>query len=86
MQPVYDFAQVWFEGRERITFHDPLAAATIFDDQICKFERGTVEVELLSERVRGMTHWSQGDAGEHEAAMDVDKERFIEHYFSVVND
>ena len=30
---VLDFAEVWFEEKETITFHDPLAAATIFDDQ-----------------------------------------------------
>jgi inosine-uridine nucleoside N-ribohydrolase len=40
LQPVLDFAEVWFEEREQITFHDPLAAATIFDDQICRFKRG----------------------------------------------
>ncbi|GAH00366.1 unnamed protein product, partial [marine sediment metagenome] len=33
-QPVLDFAEVWFRQRDIITFHDPLAATTIFDDQI----------------------------------------------------
>jgi purine nucleosidase len=35
LRPVYDFAKVWFEKRDTITFHDPLAATTIFDRKIC---------------------------------------------------
>ena len=34
LQPVRDFAEVWFEHRKAITFHDPLAAATIFTNSI----------------------------------------------------
>lgn len=83
LQPVLDFAEVWFERAERITFHDPLAATTIFDDDICGFENGTVEVELASERLWGMTHWKQDPAGPHQVALQVDPDRFFEHYFSV---
>ncbi|MSS71116.1 MAG: nucleoside hydrolase [Candidatus Latescibacteria bacterium] len=83
LRPVLDFAEVWFQQGSEITFHDPLAAATIFDDQICAFKRGTVEVELASERVRGMTFWKAEAEGRHEVALEVDPERFFEHYFSV---
>lgn len=84
LKPVLAFAEVWFRGVERITFHDPLAATTIFDDSICTFEKGTVEVELHSKRVLGMTHWSPGgDSPSHEVALGVHPERFFEHYFSV---
>ena len=82
-RPVLDFAEVWLRDRDRIVFHDPLAAATIFDDQVCVFEKGTVEVELTSERLKGMTHWKPGGAERHEVALEVDSERFFEHYFSV---
>jgi len=43
-----------------------------------------VEVELTSDRLKGMTHWSFniGD-GKHEVAVDVDRDRFFDHYFSV---
>ena len=82
--PVLDFAQVWFRERNTITFHDPLAAATIFDDQICVFKRGFVEVELTSEKSKGMTYWQPGDSdARHEVALEVDSERFFAHYFSV---
>jgi inosine-uridine nucleoside N-ribohydrolase len=29
LRPVLDFAEVWFQKTDRITFHDPLAATTI---------------------------------------------------------
>lgn len=84
LKPVLDFADIWFRRRSRITFHDPLAAATIFDEDICGFERGLVEVELASERLAGLTHWTpEASAGPHEAALQVDAGRFFEHYFSV---
>jgi inosine-uridine nucleoside N-ribohydrolase len=84
LRPVLDFAEIWFQGRDTVTFHDPLAAATLFDDRVCKFERGTVEVELGSERLSGFTHWKEGgDGARHEVALEVDPARFFEHYFSV---
>jgi len=82
-RPVLDFAEVWFRQRDIITFHDPLAATTVFDDQICVFKRGTVEVELTSERLKGMTLWRSGGSEKHEVALEVDGRRFFEQYFSV---
>ena len=82
LRPVLDFAEVWFQNARAITFHDPLAAATIFDETICGFERGRVEVELASERLRGFTHWTPDPDGRHEVALTVDPRRFFEHYFS----
>jgi purine nucleosidase len=84
LQPVLDFAEVWFQSRPAITFHDPLAAATLFDEQICQFERGHIDVELASEHHAGLTRWESRDDGRHEVAMSVDGDRFFEHYFAVV--
>jgi len=82
LQVVRDFAGEW--DHDTITFHDPLAAATIFDDGICRFERGTVDVGLASRRALGPTHFRRrATEGRHEVAMAVDVERFFEHYFSV---
>ena len=84
LRPVLDFAEVWFRERDVITFHDPLAATTLFDDRICGFESGTVEVELTSEKLKGMTLWEPGGPeAKHEVALGVDSERFFDHYFSV---
>ena len=85
LRPVLDFAEVYFENAREIIFHDPLAGATIFDDEICAFDKGKVEVELASERLKGLTHWrSGGPDAPHEAAVRVNADRFFEHYFSVV--
>lgn len=84
LRPVLDFAEVWFTQRDSITFHDPLAAAIIFDESICGFESGLVEVELNNERLLGFTHWNQErDEKPHEVALTIDSERFFSHYFSV---
>jgi inosine-uridine nucleoside N-ribohydrolase len=82
LKPVLDFAEVWFKEREVITFHDPLAATTIFDEDICPFTRGTVQLELASPRLMGLTHWTQKQDGEHEITLEVDAARFFSHYFS----
>ncbi|MCG3181805.1 MAG: Pyrimidine-specific ribonucleoside hydrolase RihA [Phycisphaerae bacterium] len=84
LRPVLDFAEVWFAaGPKQITFHDPLAAVTIFDDQVCRFERGCVDVELCGSHYAGATVWKPDPAGPHEAAMAVDAERFFSRYFGV---
>ena len=83
LRPVLDFAQIWFERViDKITFHDPLAAATIFDDQICAFEKGDVQIEMKDDGLLGMTHWEPG-GGRYEVALEVDTARFFDHYFSV---
>lgn len=85
---VLAFAEVWFGGgREVITFHDPLAAATLFDDSLCRFEPGTVGVELDAPDLLGRTTWRPGgEDAPHEAAFDVDPDRFFEHFFSVFDE
>jgi purine nucleosidase len=84
LRPVLDFAEVWFrEMAGHITFHDPLAAAVLFDDTLCMFERGTATVELTSEWLRGYTHWQYDDAGRHRIASAVDPADFFAHFFSV---
>jgi purine nucleosidase len=83
LKPVLDFAEVWFEQTEVLTFHDPLAAVTLFDDEVCGFERGKVTVELLSHQLAGLTHWTADPDGLHEVALTVDPNRFFTQYFSV---
>jgi inosine-uridine nucleoside N-ribohydrolase len=83
LQPVLDFAEIWFEGfYPSITFHDPLTAATLFDDRICSFQPGKVTVDTGSDP--GMVSWRPGPPGSpHEVAVSVDPERYFEHFFSV---
>ncbi|NPV68415.1 MAG: nucleoside hydrolase [Anaerolineae bacterium] len=83
LRPVLDFAEIWFEERDRIIFHDPLAGLTIFEPDLCRFESGRIDVELVSERLLGLTYWQPGGEGRHQIATTVDSARFFERFFSV---
>jgi inosine-uridine nucleoside N-ribohydrolase len=83
LNTVLKFAEVYFQWRDRIVFHDPLAAATIFDEDLCTFDKGTVDVELCDANYAGETRWKPDYFGDHEIAVTVDSQRFFEHYFSV---
>jgi inosine-uridine nucleoside N-ribohydrolase len=85
LRPVLDFAEVWFQNADKITFHDPLAATTIFDDSICGFERGNVDIEVADPNLLGQTRWQAGaQPGRHEVALDVSAEHFFTHYFGTL--
>ena len=81
LRPVLDMAEVWFNQRPEVIFHDPLAAVSIFDDTACGYARGQVDVELISPRLAGMTYFDRAATGPHEVAQTVDAERFFADYF-----
>jgi inosine-uridine nucleoside N-ribohydrolase len=82
LRPVLDLAEVFFREEERLTFHDPLAAATLFDPGLCDFQRGTVTIELADPTTLGKTYWTPGGPpAPHEVAVSVDAARFFAHYF-----
>ncbi len=93
LAPVAAFAEVWFQDRPDITFHDPLAAALIFEPTLCACEPCQVSVELTSPQRTGQTYLDWSDrhtAGSspnhpHQAAASVDSAAFFSHYFSVVS-
>ena len=82
LKPVLEFAEVWFQQRESITFHDPLAATTLFDPAICDFSKGEVRIELTDAASLGKTAWQAEAGGPHEVATKVDADRFFQHFFS----
>ncbi len=84
LKTILPMAEVWFEKWDFTSFHDPLAAVSIFDNALCTFERGDISVELFEEGAAGTTLW-QPDAqdGRHLVAFDVDENRFFKSYFSV---
>ena len=90
LRPVLDFAEVWFDQSQVMTFHDPLAAVAIFDpapadsdEAICQFEPGLVTVDLATDP--GHTVFAPGQSGApHAVAVEVRPERFFEEYFRVV--
>jgi len=84
LQPVRDFAEIWFRERPVITFHDPLAAACIFESDLCRYAEGTVRVSLTPP-TEGWTVLDERSVEKpHCVAREVDAARFFEHYFSVV--
>lgn len=87
LRPVLDFAEPHLQKYGGITFHDPLAAATIYDDQVCTFHPGSVEVDLTPGSRFAKTTFTEGAPGDrHEVALGVDRDRFFAHYFSVLDD
>ena len=83
--PVLDMAEIWFAGfYPSITFHDPLAAATIFEDDLCVYQQGTIQVDNKDKP--GRTIWQPGQADSpHQIAVSVDVDRYFQHFFNVVN-
>jgi inosine-uridine nucleoside N-ribohydrolase len=86
LKPVLDFSGTWFEQTKEITFHDPLAAATIFDESICTFETGDVHVEPQGKYTEGLTFFIPNEKGNNEAAMGVDSKKFFNHFFNIVRE
>jgi inosine-uridine nucleoside N-ribohydrolase len=84
LRPVMDMAEIWFgQFFPFITFHDPLAAATVFAPEVCSFHQGTVTVD--NEEKTGKTIWQPGGSSSpHEVAMTVDVDRYFQHFFDVV--
>jgi len=77
----YDFAQAWFEDRTVITFHDPLAAASIFKPELMQYRRGNIKVELKSDAALGRTYFKEDNKGLHTIGTDVNTEAFFDEYF-----
>jgi purine nucleosidase len=79
LRPVLDLAEVWFRTADRVVFHDPLAAVSLFEPEVCRFARGTVAVDL--DAAPGRTGWTPSADGPHEIAVEVDPARFKEVFF-----
>jgi purine nucleosidase len=85
LRPVLDMAEIWFaEFYPFITFHDPLAAATIFENDLCTYQQGTVKVDQVDQP--GRTFWQPGGPDSpHQIAVAVDVDHYFQHFFNVVN-
>jgi inosine-uridine nucleoside N-ribohydrolase len=83
LQPVLDFAEIWFEQFfPFIVFHDPLAAATIFEPTLCQYHQGTVTIDR-AEKSR-LTHFTPGrESAAHQVAVSVAVQRYFDHFFGV---
>jgi len=79
-----DMAQAWFQQTPKVTFHDPLAIAAIFEPTLCGYARGNVVVDLENPKLLGKTHWTPDENGKHEIAVTVDAPRFFTHFFDTL--
>ncbi|HAZ62692.1 MAG TPA: nucleoside hydrolase [Armatimonadetes bacterium] len=84
LAPTLDFAEVWFRHAQVITFHDPLAATTVFESDLCEWARGQVRVELQGQHTGAVTVFGRSGEGPHQCAVNVDPQRFFDHYFATV--
>ncbi len=76
MKAVLSFGNAWLESSKKLTLHDPLAAVCVFYPDICRFARGTVQVETEQESKMGNTTFVPDPEGNVEIARTVDKARF----------
>ena len=83
LRVVLSFAEVWFRNAQTMVFHDPLAAVTVFDEQVCKFTRGNVNIELKTGQEFGASRWIEDVNGLNETTFEVDVARFFNDYFTV---
>ena len=85
MDIIGKMAEVWLQRADKVVFHDPLAAAVIFEPDICRYQKGLCSVELCNPEEQGMTVWNpNSEEKPHRIAVDVDPKRFFDHYFSVI--
>ncbi|MCM8760079.1 MAG: nucleoside hydrolase [Candidatus Omnitrophica bacterium] len=77
LKEVLNFAEIWFRNSEVITFHDPLAAAVLFEKNLCRFKKGKVFVDQI-----GITGFIEDKEQNSFVAEDVNENIFFEHFFS----
>lgn len=80
---VRDMADVWFRRADKITFHDPLAAACVFEPDLCGYRVGAVRMDLERGDTFGVTVFEECEGGPHRVASEVDTEQFFGRYFDV---
>lgn len=89
-QLVMKMAEVWFSQSSRyLTFHDPLAAACVFEPGLCEYVEGRVHVDARQGPLEGLTMFEPRDANSpsrpgHRVASSVNVDAFYEHYFRVI--
>ena len=81
LKPVLEMYHVG--DRKHMTFHDPLAAVTVFEPDVCEYETGTAIVNRLEGRDDGAIDWTPDAKGPHRVGKTVDAARFFDSYFSV---
>jgi purine nucleosidase len=84
LRPVLEMAEVWYaEFYPFITFHDPLAAAVLFEPDLCSYKEGVVAIENTD--TPGKTIFEPVHPGApHQVAITVDVDRYFKHFFDIM--
>ncbi|KAK8035615.1 hypothetical protein PG993_010610 [Apiospora rasikravindrae] len=72
----------WLSIKPRMTFHDPLAAAVIFEPDLCKWKSGRVVVNPRN----AMVTFTESEGGPDMIASEVDADAFFKHYLYILKD
>jgi purine nucleosidase len=76
-------AEVFFQTNDAIVFHDPLAAALLFEQSLCQTRPAHLAVDLLNLQSFGRTYSVASSETPHQVAYDSQPEAFFEHYFRI---
>ncbi len=79
---VLSMAEIWFSHAPQITFHDPLAAALIFEPGLCTLRSGTIDAIVAAGPLEGLTRFAAADDGPHRIATTVRADAFFDHFFA----
>jgi len=82
LKTVLAFSGIYENTRESIVFHDPLAAAVIFNKEICGFKTGRVYAETCGQ-LEGLTQFTEDKDGNNEIALEINRDGFFDHFFGV---
>lgn len=78
--PVGSMSRVWFATREKMTIHDGLAAALLFEPNLCSLKPGVPVVEWAT----GVSSWQDDARSRINATCTVDTQAFLNHFFGVI--
>ena len=84
LSPVKCFADVWFENKQYMIYHDPLAAMTAFDENICTFKKCRASVVMPGNADEGKI-LIDCEGQDVEVADSVNVQYALEKYFKTVN-
>mgnify|MGYP006294805349 CR=1 FL=1 len=91
-KPKYQPLREFCGKGNRLGMHDPLAAAIIFNENLCEYKRGHVNIRLKqydvvkdkeAEEVTGYTTFTPDDNGPHKIVTNTRKEKFHAHLAAI---
>lgn len=83
LEPVKLYAEKFLERTDDMYYHDALAAAVLFCNDICEYKIGSIHVDLGADW--GRTYFVEERNGNTHVANKVNVEKFFTHYYEVVN-